>query len=157
MKISHHISSHPQRTNVSWLPLFLSLFHILICIACLHTVYILYPTILHSFFLSFFPTTLVSFVLSHSHSHSFTGKPLNHPCSYDEQCHLVDGNSHCSNATICKCVNGFLSFNGSCHNLQERNKNSSTSNEINLEMLPIMIVLGLMFIGMCVALNMFSR
>ena len=148
---------------MSWCCLYFraSLSHASLCRVS-HTVYIRFPCNLTFLFLLHMTVIYLLWSFSASLSLSLslsmiTGKPLNHPCSFDEQCHLVNGNSHCANATVCKCIHGFLSLNGSCHNLQERNKNSSTPNEINLEMLPIMIVLGLMFIGMCVALNMFSR
>lgn len=40
---------------------------------------------------------------------------------------------------------------------QKKKKDNRSASEKSMRMLPVMIVLGIMFVGMCVAMNMFSR
>ncbi|EEC19933.1 conserved hypothetical protein [Ixodes scapularis] len=91
---------------------------------------------------------------------------LGQPCRRDEQCHKIDKHADCDDG-YCKCEDGYYLFhdiNGtSCLQDQElqtirpfgADRKSESISEEN--MVPIIVCLAIMFVGMCVALQLFSR
>ncbi|XP_064471143.1 uncharacterized protein LOC135385627 [Ornithodoros turicata] len=91
---------------------------------------------------------------------------LGQHCRHDEQCHQIDSHAECEDH-YCKCEDGYYVFNDingtSCIRDEELQtmrpfgwdkKGASMSDE---NMVPIIVCLAIMFVGMCVALQLFSR
>ncbi|KAI1289316.1 hypothetical protein HDE_08852 [Halotydeus destructor] len=81
-----------------------------------------------------------------------TGKGIGDPCVMDAECHVGSNvHSHCNPSGQCSCVSGFKEHHSKgCHS-------EYVKPPTNTAILPLMIVMGIMFAGMCVALNLFSR
>lgn len=91
---------------------------------------------------------------------------LGQRCMKDVQCHRIDKHAECEDG-YCKCEDGYYLFNDingtSC--LQDlelqtirpfgADRTSESMSEEN--MVPIIVCLAIMFVGMCVALQLFSR
>ncbi|XP_076341771.1 uncharacterized protein LOC143242294 [Tachypleus tridentatus] len=97
----------------------------------------------------------------------FLVKELSKSCVSDRECEVNDMHSLCKNGA-CACRDNFTLFQNvnvsSCisdDRLDTRgisDEEWSTSEGIETRtMIPIIVVLGIMFIGMCVALQLFSR
>lgn len=82
-------------------------------------------------------------------------------CLHDHECWNVTQLNSSTNETMAKCIEGKcqVSIANETMPIEKQNHSSKSGKPINnsLRMLPIMIILGIMFVGMCVAMNMFSR
>ncbi|KAL3221543.1 hypothetical protein MRX96_050227 [Rhipicephalus microplus] len=92
---------------------------------------------------------------------------LGQPCRRNEQCLKIDKNSECDN-DYCKCKDGYYLFNDvngtSClpdvelQTMRPFGMDPKTDPGMSEEnMVPIIVCLAIMFVGMCVALQLFSR
>nr|XP_037279842.1 uncharacterized protein LOC119172799 [Rhipicephalus microplus] len=92
---------------------------------------------------------------------------LGQPCRRNEQCLKIDKNSECDN-DYCKCKDGYYLFNDvngtSClpdvelQTMRPFGMDPKTDPGMSDEnMVPIIVCLAIMFVGMCVALQLFSR
>ncbi|XP_055930322.1 uncharacterized protein LOC129960736 [Argiope bruennichi] len=101
---------------------------------------------------------------------SETGIILGEKCKKPEQCQNVTHNSTCSDG-ICVCADGFFQIqriNSSSCESDSKDKTDELyvgspepprprQQQVDLKMIIIMVVLAVMFIGICVALHMFSK
>lgn len=92
---------------------------------------------------------------------------LGQPCRRNGQCLKIDKNSECDD-DYCRCKDGFYLFNDvngtSClpdvelQTMRPFGMDPKTDNGMSEEnMVPIIVCLAIMFVGMCVALQLFSR
>lgn len=91
---------------------------------------------------------------------------LGQPCRRNEQCLKIDKNSECDD-DFCKCRDGFFLFNDINGTYCLPDVEVQTMNPYGLmpkdhalseeNMVPIIVCLAIMFVGMCVALQLFSR
>lgn len=92
---------------------------------------------------------------------------LGQPCRRNGQCLKIDKNSECDDG-YCKCKDGYYLFNDingtSClpdvelQTMRPFGMDPKTDNSLSEEnMVPIIVCLAIMFVGMCVALQLFSR
>ncbi|KAL3210526.1 hypothetical protein MRX96_052166, partial [Rhipicephalus microplus] len=91
---------------------------------------------------------------------------LGQPCRRNEQCLKIDKNSECDD-DYCKCKDGYYLFNDvngtSClpdvelQTMRPFGMDPKTDPGMSEEnMVPIIVCLAIMFVGMCVALQLFS-
>ncbi|KAL1417957.1 hypothetical protein MTO96_006023 [Rhipicephalus appendiculatus] len=92
---------------------------------------------------------------------------LGQPCRRNEQCLKIDKNAECDD-DYCKCKDGYYLFNDvngtSClqdvelQTMRPFGMDPKTDTGMSEEnMVPIIVCLAIMFVGMCVALQLFSR
>ncbi|CAL1267165.1 unnamed protein product [Larinioides sclopetarius] len=101
---------------------------------------------------------------------SETGLGLGEKCKKTEQCQNVTPNSTCSDG-ICVCADGFFQIqrinSSSCESdavdktdelyVGSPEPPRGRQQQVDPKMIIIMVVLAVMFIGICVALHMFSK
>ncbi|XP_076334439.1 uncharacterized protein LOC143238250 [Tachypleus tridentatus] len=94
------------------------------------------------------------------------GKQLGQECTAVEQCQLHNGHAHCVQG-VCVCQEGFFhvqDINGTTclegRFVDTEDKMGVTEepkSKVQTKMIPIVVALGVMFVGICVAMHLFSK
>ncbi|XP_076336265.1 uncharacterized protein LOC143239239 isoform X2 [Tachypleus tridentatus] len=97
---------------------------------------------------------------------SAQGKQLGQECTITQQCELDNRHSHCLN-DICTCkegffhvqdINGTVCLKGSFVDVETATETlGEPTTDVQMKMIPIIVALGVMFVGICVAMHLFSK
>ncbi|XP_022252628.1 uncharacterized protein LOC111088060, partial [Limulus polyphemus] len=93
-------------------------------------------------------------------------KQLGQECTINQQCELDNRHSHCV-SDICTCkegffhvqdINGTVCLKGSFVDVEDVTEASGErTTDVQTKMIPIIVALGVMFVGICVAMHLFSK
>ncbi|XP_022247692.1 multiple epidermal growth factor-like domains protein 11 isoform X1 [Limulus polyphemus] len=98
--------------------------------------------------------------------HCLKGKQLGQTCTTVEQCQFHNGHAHCVNG-VCVCqegffhvqdINGTTCLEGSFMDTEDKmGVTEEPGSKVQTKMIPIVVALGIMFVGICVAMHLFSK